>query len=216
MSIDLLEIINPIKVYVTLTLGYAYFTLDRKDTLHRYLLGILLLCFVTELCFSLLYYYDLSTRISYSVSITIHHTLWLTLLGMTMEDRRVVVLWRSFFWLFAVLNFMYIEWFNSFNYFTVVVGAFIYLLVFIMESYKQLKKENVSYFVSNQYILLFAPVLFFFGLSLMFGFSTTVIASKNVIGTLSLYGLLINVACIAYYTLLNIYIYREHKRLQHG
>lgn len=203
-------------MYVTLTLGYAYFNLNRGNKVHRYLLSILILCFITELINSFLYYFALPTRICFSISITIHHSLWLGLLGESMDNKKSIFYWRAGFWLFAALNFIYIEWINSFNYLTVVVGAFIYLVVFIMECYRHLKRENVSYFVSNQYILLFAPVLFFFGLSLMFGFSTEDIASRDAIGSISLYVVIINFACVAYYTLLNIYIFREKKQLQHG
>jgi hypothetical protein len=116
-----------------------------------------------------------------------------------------------FFWAFAILNFVYIEWVDEFNYYSFIVGASIYLLFFIIESYKQLNKENVVFFISNNYILLFTPLLFFYGLSLMFGFKTSSIRSYIIYSDLSLYGFIINAACVAYYSLMSIYIYREKK-----
>lgn len=210
------DIINPIKVVVLLTLLFALYKLNTKEKLHCYLLTIIVLCFLTEITLSICAYFDLPSRIPYLISILIHHTFWLLVLRENVAFKISINYGIGFFWAFAVLNFLYIEWNDKFNYYSFIVGASIYLLFFILESYRQIHKENMIFFISNKYILLFAPLLFFYGLSLMFGFKNSSIRAHIVYANLSLYGFIINVACVAYYSLINIYIYREHKFINNG
>ena len=82
-----------------------------------------------------------------------------------------------------------------------------------MESFYQLKQENFPFFFSNQFLLLMAPVLFFIGLTFMLGFKNHEILMAVFFGKLQLYKTINIVVNIVYYTLLNIYIYREKKKV---
>jgi len=95
------------------------------------------------------------------------------------------------------------------NYYTFIFGALLYVILFIYESYNQLREENLMYFLSNNYLLLFAPVYFFFGMGLMLGFKPLQVTRMILFGQVTLYVFIVNIVCIAYYTLINIYIYRE-------
>ncbi len=115
----------------------------------------------------------------------------------------------SIFVLFSVINFIVIEIIDIYNYYTFVFGALLYVILFIYESYRQLREENLMYFLSNNYLLLFAPVYFFFGMGLLIGFKPLNVTGEILFGQVTLYVFIVNIVCIAYYTLINIYIYRE-------
>ncbi|HEX8015358.1 MAG TPA: hypothetical protein VF465_08995, partial [Flavobacterium sp.] len=61
------------------------------------------------------------------------------------------------FMVFSIINFIIIEIVDTYNYYTFIVGALLYVVFFIYESFKQLREENLTYFLSNNYLLLFAP-----------------------------------------------------------
>lgn len=91
-----------------------------------------------------------------------------------------------------------------------IVGAFIYLVLFIIESFYELQKENLVFFTSNRFILLFSPILFFLGFSVGFGFESFAILGKEIFG-FKLYDLISHFVNVVYYSLMNIYIYNEKK-----
>ncbi|WDF65981.1 hypothetical protein [Flavobacterium sp. KACC 22763] len=113
------------------------------------------------------------------------------------------------FALFSTINFMIVEITNANNYYTFIFGALLYVILFIYESYRQLQEENLMYFLSNNYLLLFAPVYFFFGMGLILGFKPLQVTGIVLFGQVTLYVFVVNIVCIAYYSLINIYIYRE-------
>ena len=201
---------------VLLTLFFAIYNLKPRIKIHRYVLLILWICFSTELVNSIFTYLGISIRIPYLISFILHHSIWLYLLRENVEYKKGITFFIGLFWIFALVNTVYVQWSDQFNYYTFIAGTSVYLTFFIIESYRQLNKENITFFISNNYILLFTPLLFFYGLSLMFGFKASSIRAYIVYGDLSLYGFIINISCVAYYLLLNIYIYRESKLDSNG
>lgn len=206
---NIYDYINPIKVCVFITLLFAFFFLQRKTLQQRLLFAILLVSFCTEVLNSILLYHDFSIRIPFSISIFFHHGLWLLLLLDSSGNQKGLRMASVSFIVFAIVNFVFIETMDSYNYYTFVYGAFVYIVFFIYESYVQLQRENLNYFISNSYVLLFAPLLFFFGLSMLFGFRDVRVTSTIVFWQVTLYNFIINLVCVFYYTLLNIYIFRE-------
>lgn len=207
-----IQFLKPLKIAVLLTLLFAFWGLNRKNEVHRYLLFILVICFSTELMNSALIVNAKSIVLSSTLSICLHHTLWLVLLSKFVSFIKVAYLLIISFILFAAINLFFFEGVESFNYYTFVVGAFIYLVIFIYQSFYKLKAEDFPFFLSNNYLLLSAPILFFFGLSFMFGFKTSKITSFIIFDDVKLYTFIIYFVNVVYYTLINIYIYRE-KRL---
>ena len=96
-----------------------------------------------------------------------------------------------------------------------MTGALLYVLLFLHDSFGELKKENFNYFTSNKYLLVATPVLFFIGFSFIFGFKNTDIDKIEILGLFTIYEFISYFANITYYTLINIYIYRE-KRLSNA
>ncbi len=111
---------------------------------------------------------------------------------------------------FSLGNFLFIEG-SKLNYLTFILGALIYLMLFIFESFSQLKNENLSFFKSTTYFLLFAPVLFFLGFSFLFGFRNFDLRNTIVFGKTDLYTFICYFVNLVYYTFINSYIYKERK-----
>lgn len=89
-----------------------------------------------------------------------------------------------------------------------------YICLFLYYSYQQLNQENLSYFTKNEYLLLFVPVIFFFGFSFMFGFRNSEVRDAIIYSDIDLYTFIGYFVNLIYYSLANLYIYRERK-LQH-
>jgi len=209
MIVNIYDYLNPIKVGVVITLLFAVYSLSFKKRLHRYLLLLLIVCFSTELVNSILIFYEISTGITTSISMVFHHLLWFYILQDNISRKNELKIGMDLFVFFSIMNFIFIETTTSYNYYTFILGAFIYVVFFIHESFHQLEKENLPFFISNNFILTSAPLLFFFGMSLLFGFKNKTITSTIVFNSMTLYNFIINLVCLVYYTLLNIYIYRE-------
>lgn len=206
---NIFDIINPIKACVVITLLFALWNLRWKIKMHRYLLSILFVVFITELINSILVYNNKPIRIPFNVSIFFHDILWMLALKKSISSKKAANITLCLFTLFSIINFIVIEIVNAYNYYTFVFGALLYVILFIYESYRKLKEENLMYFLSNNYLLLFAPVYFFFGMGLLLGFKPLQVTGKILFGQVTLYVFIVNIVCIAYYSLINIYIYRE-------
>lgn len=206
---NIFDIINPIKACVVITLLFALWNLRWKIKMHRYLLSILFVVFITELVNSILVYNNRSIRIPFNISIVFHDILWILALKENISSKKMANITLYLFALFSSINFIVIEIVNAYNYYTFVFGALLYVILFIYESYRKLREENLMYFLSNNYLLLFAPVYFFFGMGLLLGFKPLQVTGKILFGQVTLYVFVVNIVCIAYYSLINVYIYRE-------
>lgn len=206
--------LSPLKIIVLLTLLSGLLFLNRKKQIHRHLLAILWVCFLTEVINSILIVNKKSIVLCVSISIIIHHGLWLWMLARNAAKKNAAFLLLGCFLLFGLINLSFLDGTKKFNYYTFVVGAFLYIIIFIYESFCKLRQENFDFFLSNTFILLTAPVLFFFGLSFMFGFNSKNVTSYLLFGQLKLYTFISYFVNIIYYSLINLYIYRE-KKLKH-
>ncbi len=201
--------LNPLKIIVLLTLLFGLLILNKKSQTHRHLLAILFVCFFTEVINSILIVNGKPIGLCFTISIIIHHGLWLWLLAKNAAFKKVAFLLPGCFLVFGIVNLFFFDGTQRFNYYTFVAGAFLYIIIFIYESFRRLKQENFSFFLSNIYLLLAAPVLFFFGLSFMFGFNSENVTSILIFGHIKIYTFITYFVNIVYYTLINIYVYRE-------
>ena len=159
------------------------------------------LCIISKVDYSLLY----------SISAIIHNGLWLILLYSLTTVSKLFEYLIVMYFCFAVVNLFMFEGLDQFNNFTFVTGAFLYLIFFIIISFRQLKIENFTFFYSINYLLLFAPVFFFLGLSFYFGFRNSDLGDIEIIGDMSLYKVIIYFVNIIYYASLILFILLENK-----
>lgn len=212
---EILNSINSIQVYELFTFLMALIFLKlRKNKANRLLFLILFVNLLTEILTTFIHYQE-KPRLLFTISIFLHNSLWLFLLSRSTRKFSFFLPLFCCYLLFSILNLFFIEGFYQFNANTFIIGAFLYLVLFIYASFYELKKENFDFFMTNQYLLLFSPVLFFFGLSFVFGFKSKILGETNIFGSVNLYEFIISFVNIIYYTLVNIYIYRE-KKLNYG
>jgi len=202
---------KPVKIFVIVTFINALLNLNRNKKNNLFLIAILAICSLTELINPILKYIEISNSLFITISIILHHFIWLVLLKSNMILKKSGLIFIIIFIAFGFFNLIFLSGFFKFNYYTFVAGALIYILLFIWESFYRLKEENLLFFFSNTYILLCAPVLFFFGYSFMFAFSSKELTDKIIFGNLMLYDFISCFVNVLLYTLLNIYIYREKK-----
>jgi len=195
------------------TFMFAIYGLRWKNQTHRYVLIILAVFVINESVSIISTLNGTIFKISATITTFIHHALWLLILRQAVTFPKVVTGFLIAFATFCLCDLLFIEGWLIFNCYSFVVGAFMYLILFLIESFYQLRKENFPFFFSNQFILLMAPVLFFIGLTFMFGFKSRAIIKTVFFEKFELYRTIIIVVNVVYYSLLNIYIYREKKEL---
>jgi hypothetical protein len=204
-------LINPIFYLVLLTFVNSVFFLNKKTLSNRILFYIIGNYFLTELVSIFLNYNIISVDILYNISIAIQFVLWIYLLLIVINVQNKLILY-----LFIVLIiFSLINHFNDFNSNNFILGSAVYSIIYIFESYKLLKNENLSFFQTNNYLIITSPIIFFFGMSFMFAFNSHDLTSCIVFANVKLYTFISYFVNIIYYSLINLYIYKERK-LQNG
>ncbi len=198
-----------ILVFITFFVGI--FFLDFKNLIHKLLFCVLLVCFITEV----LSIYNLvikhNINFLYSISLIFYFSLWLLLIKIATNFRLEFILLIVIFIIFGLINLCYFEGLKSFNFSTFLFGSLLYILVLIVASIYNLVNDNLYFFKSNNFLLIFSPVLFMFGLSFMFGFHSIDLTDTFIFRKLKLYTFITYLVNIVNYTLINIYIYRERK-----
>lgn len=200
-------------VFIFSTFLHAIYGLQWKNKMHRYVICILTVFVLNEVVTTLQYAYATNFKTNFTITTVIHSMLWLLILKDSVRSPKIVNGLLIAFITFCLCDLFFIEGWVLFNCYSFVVGAFMYLILFLFESFYQLKRENFPFFFSNQFLLLMSPVLFFIGMTFMLGFKSHGIISEVIFGKVDLYRIIITVVNIVYYSLLNIYIYREKKKL---
>lgn len=210
MILNIFHYLNFIKILVLITFFLSIFNLNLKSIIHIYIVSILSVCLITEIMIPIFIHKKLTSGLFTTISVIFHHSLWILILLKSSINKKNKIL-LILFTIFAVFNLFYIEGNKTFNYYTFVIGAIIYITLFTYLSFMQLKIENFAFFQSNNYILLCAPLLFLFGLSFMFSFKNSSVTSEIIFFKIKLYTIITYFVNIIYYTLINIYIYKEYK-----
>lgn len=205
---------NFTQLLVILSFFIVLFTYNRNKKLHRILLAILSISLINEIVCFIFLYKNADISLVYTINTFFHHSLWLFLLFNTTNRRMLFKIVLPVFLSYGIINLLSLEGHKKFNYYTFIFGAFLYLIFFIWESFYRLKKEDFAFFLSNNYLLLFAPVLFFFGLSVIFGFKSRELSETVIFGNTKLYTVIGYFVNIVYYGLINLYMYRE-KMIKH-
>lgn len=204
-----LPFMNFTQLLVLLSFLVVLITYDRKNKLHRILLFILFVSLINEIVCLLFLYKKANISLIYTINTLFHHPLWLFLLFQITQRKMLGRIVLAIFFTYGLVNLISFEGCHKFNYNTFIVGAFLYLIFFIWESFYRLKKEDFGFFLSNNYLLLFAPVLFFFGLSVIFGFKSRELSETVIFGDTKLYTVIGYFINVVYYGLIILYMYRE-------
>lgn len=204
--------INPVKIIVLLTFLHALLGLPKKTILNRLTFLIISFSLFMEVFNSILIYIGEPISLFTSISIIFYFSLWLYLFKLVNLPylKKQIYTILSVYILFGFVNAFHFQS-NGFSFYTFVVGSLIYIILFLILSFTCLKKEELSFFQNNAFVLLFSPILFFLGLSFMFSFSSKTITSYKIFNEISLYTLVNYSVNFIFYTILNYYIYKERK-----
>mgnify|MGYP001166105334 CR=1 FL=1 len=201
---------NIIFFVVILTyIHYLYLNIRKINNDTKDLFWILSICTFTEIVSKILSYNNISLWYLYNFSFIIHNSFWLKiLLKDDLSYQKKII---GSYIVFSVIMYGFIDPTNFFNKIIMIVGALLYLIIFIILSSKNLNSERIDFFKSNHFILISSPIIFFFGLSILFGFNSKKLFDTIVFGRTNLYNFIIIFVNIIYYSLLNIYIIKEKK-----
>lgn len=125
---------------------------------------------------------------------------------------------KTLHFIFLLYTFVFfIEFISNVNIgkfcsYSFVIGGITYVCFFLWESFVLLKNDRFDSFRSNDYILILAPILFFVGMCFLFGFDDNRINSIFILNGLTLYTFINYSVNFIYYSLINLYIYKEYKR----
>ncbi len=210
----LLSNFNLTQFLVLVAFGVVLACFNRNNINHVRLLSILFVCVITETISTLLIYsgHYAAVGLLYSITVIIHHSIWLVILVDGVKGTLPKLLIPLFI-VTGLVNLAYFEGMQHFNYYTYVLGALIYVAFFLGLSFKNLKEEKFEFFQSNTYILLFAPVMLFLGLSFIFCFSSFELSATVIFNETKLYNVINYLVNIVYYTFIVVYIYKDKKRL---
>lgn len=208
---SLLPFMNFTQLLVLLTFFVVLITYNRHNKLHCILLAILSISMINEIICFIFLYNKANIGLVYTINTLFHHSLWFFLLFKATNRLMLFKIVLAVYLTYGLVNLISFEGFEKFNYNTFIFGAFAYLIFFIWESFYRLKKEDFAFFLANDYLLLFSPVLFFFGLSIVFGFKSRELSNTVVFGNVTLYTFMGYFVNIVYYGLINFYMYREKK-----
>ncbi len=206
-----MQYITLMSMYVAFTLVWLLVSFNKRKREHCLLLAILVLSVVNEIVSLVLRANDLPIRLNTTIYVIANIYFWLALFYHVSRRRRTVLVAVALFTSFMIFNFVLLDGMHRFNSYTFVVGALLYVMLFIYDSAIELRKENLNYFLSNKYLLIASPVLFFISFSFLFGFRTIELRDIIIYDSITLFDFVSYFANIVYYTLINFYIYFEKK-----
>ncbi|WP_353088821.1 hypothetical protein [Flavobacterium sp.] len=154
--------------------------------------------------------------INYELSFVITFLLWFFLLEQNGVNKKIMRFVYLFFLSFVLVDFLAIQKDNDLKTYIFCMGSFLYLIIFFILSFNKLKNEDFNFLLDNDFRLLCAPILMFFGLSLLFSFVNSEIGEIIIISNYNLYSIITDYINIVSYSIFLWYVYieyRNHKRV---
>ena len=199
--------ITQLLVVATFVSAFLFLPKSRDNIILKVILSI---CLSNEIITLFFVTYNVNNAMLMTINIILHHSFWLLLLSKNIAIKRVIFIVPTYIAL-SIASVLLSGSYTKFNYNAFIAGALLYIAVFIYACFRELKRENFAFYYSNTFLLLTAPVLFFLGLSFIFGFRSHALAVTPVIMDIHLYAMIGFVVNLIYYALLNGYIYSENK-----
>lgn len=198
------------KALVFMCFTFSIIKLDKSIHEHRILFSILLLSAANEILARLTELNPTENPWFSSIILAIHQFLWILLI-----IQLVSPLWRkwilAFCIVFALTDFIWLEGMLKVNCYTLVISSLLYIQLFSMICFRWMKAEEISNFGSNRFLLLNAPLLFFFGMSALLSFRNRALSTTPFWG-LTLYQIINFSANVMTYSLIFFYLLRQKPR----
>jgi hypothetical protein len=188
------------------------FTLNFKKNEHYFIMFLVGISLVSEIITIICLTNTLSINCVYSVSFIVHQFIWLLFLSKNLTLRYKTNFLLFIFLLFSFVNLFFWEGLYELNYYTFILGSILYGILFCIEIAKQLREDNLDYFSSTKFIILFSPIIFQLGLSMVFAYRNQQLLWTTLFSEVNLYTFIIYILNISFYFLINFYIYLEYKK----
>jgi len=199
---------NYVKLYILLSFIWcSVFYVKKRE--NQYVIAVFLLSVVCEVITTIFKEQVLIRHGNVNVYFIFNSVLWFLVFYEVGHIKKRVIWTIVGYLIFSFINLGFIE--KGLNYNLLIVGSLLYLILFVIESIVQLKEENLSFFQSNKYLLLFCPVLFFLALNFVLDFKSVYISKTKIFWDVTLYELINYPANIIYYSLMNIYMFKEKR-----
>ena len=205
---------NLVQILIVLTLALLVFYRPRVSMLNHLIAAVLILSIFNELVSTYLRRSGIPIAYSTNIYIVLHQLIWFAILYKMSPRKKTICVAAFLFVCFAVADAVFIEGWHTWRCYTFVAGSFLYVVIFLLDSWKALRHEQFEYFLSDQYLLIASPVLFFSGFSLLFSFSDYGIYEKQIAG-ITLFNWIARLVNFIYYSTLSYYIY-TYKRRQYA
>lgn len=202
-----------LRFYILVSIMFIF--LNRKiNVKHANLIfQIILISIFNEI--ALIYFKYTNSKIGLNTTIYsfVNCLLWFKIICNIIDSNKKSVFYYVclIFTLFCIVNVLFIEHWRIFNFNVFIAGSLIYLLLFGANCYKKYNENKLTFFQSNQFLLSFTPVIYFLGFSLIFCFPIKKLFTYIVYDKVILFTIISYFVNIIYYTLINIYIYKERK-----
>ncbi|NUY82183.1 hypothetical protein HUK80_14860 [Flavobacterium sp. MAH-1] len=198
----LLASINTVRIYMIIT--FLWILYNSKGRFQKYfpLLLVLVVGLINEFCLSYLAYTKVDSGLNTSIYVVLHNVIWLWIFYKSFH-RPYILKAIILYAVFSLINLFFIEGTTNFNYYPFLAGAFLYVLLFLVESLRMLHNESILNMHGSTYLMLCAPLLFFLGFSLLFGFRDKAIFQTVVFGSTTLFSIISLFVNLVYYSLIN-------------
>lgn len=195
-------------VIVYILFSVVYFLSGKNH--NKVLKLILILTAINLILSDVLVRYNIPIKFNNNVYLTLNSVLWLLIIGKEF-NKQMGCFMLSLFFIITITTYWHSNIFKAFNKLGFVLNSLMYVVLFIVVSYKNLIYDNVEFFKETKYILLFSPVPFFLGMSLLWGFKTNFFSEYKLIENLTLYNFINFIVNIIFYSLINLYVYKKRK-----
>ena len=208
---DFLKHLTFINYFIFFSLFYVVFQLNYKSKIHLVLFLIISVSLINEFYNVYLITEKKDQFWNNNAFVLLNQILWYGLFSMVLNKKRLFLLLFSIFSTFSIFMYLKYNVLTEFIFEIFIFGAVIYVSFFLIFSFLRLKNEEITFFTSNHFIIISAPLLFFIGTSLIFSFRNDNLAKFVILNNISFYTFITYFVNIIYYSLINIYIYKERR-----
>lgn len=207
----MIDLINPIKILILLTFVHCLLRFDKRKKIDVLLLLVLAINLSNEILSGVLRHYHIKLAASSNLYILLHATVWLLLLAHVAQQvlrKRFTLFAYTYFFIAACILLTDI---TVFQIVPLIIGSLLYVALFILDCSLRMKREELEYFSSNRYLLANAPLLFFIGLGILFGFKSKQLHQTHFAG-IQLFTIISYFTNAVYYILINVYLFKQSRR----
>lgn len=208
---EILSFFSPIRIYVVLTFIVVAICYDKHRTTDLRLFQLMALTVFYEVVAHALKFMELPRHYSGTIFTIIHVFLWLNILHGISEKKKVIKIASKVYLGSSFISLILLDSSDLFRY-CFILGSLLYMVIFILDSSRELKLERLTYFTSENYLLIVAPLAYFIGFSLIFAFKERQIGEVKLTSFCTLYDFISYFVNIIYYSLINLYIYKRNIR----